>query len=530
MRLSKLFSVLSVLTLCSALTIMASAEQYDVSKDSVIIHAEGSHQYVTYLGTTVEDRNPVVIGQTQTNQRQTGNSIQIFTDASTQAAVTLSNVDVDLSSEFNRNAMSVIGEGTAMIQLNGRNTLSSGTLNAGILTDCSMVYFLEDTNSAGTLIAKGGTYGAGIGGNCGMSGNHITILSGNIQAYAGPYGAGIGGGQGGTGSYITICSGTVTAASSNIDDSGFGAGIGGGQNGNGTAITISGGSVMAQGSEFGAGIGGGQNGSAEQILITGGNLKAIGGEHACGIGSGWGTGNASALIQGGKLHAAGTNALGSADGTSSDIQVRSRQGSMQISDGTSILDTIAPGSLYTYQLTLPVVSIQTTLTAQLPDEPVLPETESADRDAPEQQTETVSEPSDAASEPSTDSTVPDIASEEAESAQKEADSSSAKAQDEDNTVTDLENHPIAYQKATENHNLTITADCLEGIYHLPVHDLKIYHKLGIHTIILQFKEQSCSLNTEMLMGCIDKRSQSFEIRIAQNSVRLNLDGQSIPVS
>ncbi len=75
-----------------------------------------------------------------------------------------------------------------------------------------------------------------------------------VTARGGNYGAGIGGGAYGNGSDITVTGGEVTANSGN-----YGAGIGGGGWGNGNNITISGGKVTATGGMFAAGIGGGMH-------------------------------------------------------------------------------------------------------------------------------------------------------------------------------------------------------------------------------------------------------------------------------
>lgn len=88
----------------------------------------------------------------------------------------------------------------------------------------------EKPDSAGSLIAKGGLSGAGIGGSCGRSGNNITIAGGNITAIGGEGGAGIGGGANGSGRNISILGGAIIAES-----------IGGGTNGSSSGISVTGG-------------------------------------------------------------------------------------------------------------------------------------------------------------------------------------------------------------------------------------------------------------------------------------------------
>ena len=140
----------------------------------------------------------------------------------------------------------------------------------------SLTIYAQNDQS-GQLIATGGQFAAGIGGNnindvqrdC----SPITINGGTITANAGLYGAGIGGGYYGSGSNITINGGMVTA------DGGYhGACIGGGCYGNGTYITINDGTVIAKGKKGGtaAGIGGGQHGYGSNITINGGMVTASG--------------------------------------------------------------------------------------------------------------------------------------------------------------------------------------------------------------------------------------------------------------
>ncbi len=167
------------------------------------------------------------------------------------------------------------------------------------------------TIKSGTIIAAGGSYSAGIGGDAG--GGAIRIEGGNVTATGGSYsvtlgGAGIGGGTWASGGNTTITGGTVTAAG------GAGsAGIGGGSTtntnvGNGGTINISGGIVYAAGGSNGAGIGGGQGGSGGTVNISGSaEVRATGGASAAGIGGG-NAGTAGTInLSGGIVYAVGTN-------------------------------------------------------------------------------------------------------------------------------------------------------------------------------------------------------------------------------
>ena len=145
------------------------------------------------------------------------------------------------------------------------------------------MHFGSQTNPSlwsGTIIAKGGDGGAGIGGGRNGSGEKLYFYSGKIEAKGGEMGAGIGGSFKGRGRDIYIYGGDISATGGTA-----GAGIGGGcwtseqdMDGDTAAynINIYGGKVYACGSYNGAGIGGGQYVPARDITITGGEVNAHG--------------------------------------------------------------------------------------------------------------------------------------------------------------------------------------------------------------------------------------------------------------
>ena len=167
------------------------------------------------------------------------------------------------------------------IELNGSNALKSGHSHAGLEKNNDGNLTIQDKDKDGSLNAKGGQDGAGIGGGSSGAGSDITITGGKVTARGGNYGAGIGGGAYGNGSDITVTGGEVTANSGN-----YGAGIGGGGWGNGNNISISGGKVTATGGTFAAGIGGGMHRDGNDITISGGEVSASGGVNGAGIGGG----------------------------------------------------------------------------------------------------------------------------------------------------------------------------------------------------------------------------------------------------
>ena len=142
-----------------------------------------------------------------------------------------------------------------------------------------------------TIEAKGGSYGAGIGG--GDEGKKpdyktaIKIYAGNITATGGSEAAGIGGNEQ-PGARTYIYGGNITATSKKL-----GAGIGGGDEEGTMGIWIYDGTVNATGGESGAGIGAGEDGGDLReakdgggVNILGGNVTAKGGKNGARIGGG----------------------------------------------------------------------------------------------------------------------------------------------------------------------------------------------------------------------------------------------------
>ena len=218
-------------------------------------------------------------------------------DKDDKVEVKLDNVNID-TSEQSKAAVSVTGKGDTNIELDGSNTLKSGSNHAGLehnKTDTSGKLTIQDSNgTAGSLDATGGLYGAGIGGGMSKDGQ-ATITGGTITANGGKLASGIGGGAGSRSSSgkiigsgdVEITGGTITATGNN-----GGAGIGGGLSGDGN-VRISGGTIISavsDGSDYGgAGIGGGYYGDG-RVTITGDAVieEAQGGIQSAGIGGGQG--------------------------------------------------------------------------------------------------------------------------------------------------------------------------------------------------------------------------------------------------
>lgn len=253
------------------------------------------------------------------NEKNEDGDITI-TGKSDENTVSVKDADVTFKDlEIDRSASSTAADGAAVsvsgnssIELDGKNTISSGMGHAGIekADDNGTMTIKDDNNVSGSLTANGGFGGAGIGGGNNADGSDITITGGTIIANGGFGGAGIGGGSssisgGGNGSDITISGGNVTANGGTA-----GAGIGGGDGdnanglnkksdstggGRGSNITISGKNtiVNAEGGAEAAGIGGGgfgagggAGGGISNITIKDADVTAGADAGGAGIGSG----------------------------------------------------------------------------------------------------------------------------------------------------------------------------------------------------------------------------------------------------
>ena len=223
-----------------------------------------------------------------------------------KANITLDNVNVETrknpegtryTDKEGGAAMSVKGDGSTTVELDGNNTLTSGSTHAGLEkndSDCSGSLTITDqTGDSGSLTATGGDYAAGIGSGSSENVSDITIDgAAEIHAEGGFAGAGIGAGRGGDASDLTITGDSnVYAHGSGNEANGSGAGIGSGggrrdfgQTHNADKITINGNATVEAKSDTAAGIGSGNGGNATNINIAGN--ATVTAEGRTGIGSG----------------------------------------------------------------------------------------------------------------------------------------------------------------------------------------------------------------------------------------------------
>lgn len=174
---------------------------------------------------------------------------------------------------------------TVFLTLSGTNTITANATFAGIEVPAGSVL---DIMGDGKLNVTGGTSSAGIGakGADSTTGTLGTVIihSGTILATGGSNGAGIGDSRNGLGGTVTVYGGTIQAKSS-----GNGAGIGeGGNLGKepaGVKVTIYGGCISAGGSvaEIGYGKGLGAN---TTVAVYGGSITSLNGKTLLGAATG----------------------------------------------------------------------------------------------------------------------------------------------------------------------------------------------------------------------------------------------------
>ena len=269
----------------------AFADTYYIEDGSITISAgtEAGTNKVEQdgKGTFNNDKDTIISSKTNTASR---NTVTIHTEnKNDNVEVKLKDVNIDGRSQ-NKAAVSVTGSGNTTIELDGSNTLKSGSGHAGLehnKTDTSGELTIQDNDKNGSLKAAGGQYGAGIGGAGAANDAQVKITGGKITATGGEYGAGIGGGFKGSGD-VTISGGEINATGGYL-----GAGIGGGEKGSGD-VTITGGEITsATGGKYGAGIGGGKEGRGDVTIEGNTEVNAAGGTGGAGIGGGYGAKNNS---------------------------------------------------------------------------------------------------------------------------------------------------------------------------------------------------------------------------------------------
>ena len=241
----RVLSTAALVAMVSSIATAAFAAEYNVTKGSVDILAEGGKQYITQWedkdndtcvkdgkGKEIRDREDSDIILTTKNKdtgetETTSNTVTIDAKEGNTANVTLQDVDIESSSKWSSDPapIEIKGNGSTNLELNGNNTVFSGNEDhAGIekadVNGTGTLTIKDDVNddnitaktgteadTTGTLVAGGFYNGAAIGGggtDDTASTSNITITGGKITASGGYYGAGIGAGCYGDASNIRI--------------------------------------------------------------------------------------------------------------------------------------------------------------------------------------------------------------------------------------------------------------------------------------------------------------------------------------
>ena len=305
---------------------------YDVSGGNVVISDLNSDDTYVITGTS------------------TANNVELTVGEGVTAHVRFSDLNVNVSAIRNLAAVSVIGAGNVVIELEGDSILNSGYRCAGLQNGNTGTLTITGT---GSLTATGGWDAAGIGSNYQGSAGNIIINNGTVTASGGIGGAGIGSGTDHSiVGDITINGGTISANGGRPSVYGSGAGIGSGYNNSSAGnIVINGGTVTATGGYGSAAIGGGQSHtSVGNIVINNGSVTANGDFNSAGIGSGYvdctvgnieihnGTVTASSISGGPGIGAGGYSEAG-------DIQIFNGTVTSTVGDGGAGIGTGMCGSV-----------------------------------------------------------------------------------------------------------------------------------------------------------------------------------------
>ena len=205
------------------MTLPAFADVYDLTKGDISVGFKDNQQTVTQRDSdghyVSNDKGEEINGRPDGNVvittkddatgevKTTDNTVTVNSNEGKTVNVTLDNVtiNVDEGSKYGyepdayKTAVSVTGSGNTNIELNGNNTLTSGYGHAGLehnKTDDSGTLTIQDeknddgsakggaSDTTGSLTAKGGGHGAGIGGSNEKDGQ-VTITGGKITATGG---------------------------------------------------------------------------------------------------------------------------------------------------------------------------------------------------------------------------------------------------------------------------------------------------------------------------------------------------------
>ena len=295
----RVLSTAALMAMVSSIATAAFAAEYNVKDGSVDILAANGEQRITQWedkdnnlcvkdGEGKEIRNrlddDIILttknkdtGETET----TSNTVTITAEDGNTANVILKDVHIETKSSWNDSGSAPIeikGNGDTKLELNGNNTVLSGSKNhAGIekadVNGTGTLTIKDDLNDDNSTPKDKDENGNAVGGDTGK------LVAGGYENSAG-----IGGGDSGTGKNIRIEGNAHVAAFSNS-----GAGIGSGYQSNGNSdITITDHATVEAASAHGCGIGGGLLDSGKATITISGDasVHAEALDYAAAIGSG----------------------------------------------------------------------------------------------------------------------------------------------------------------------------------------------------------------------------------------------------
>ena len=249
----RVLSTAAVLSIVSSIAAPAFADVYDLTKGDISVGFKNNQQTVTQtddkgnyvknkddkeIKDLVDENVTITTKDAETDEvKTTDNTVTVKSDKGQTAKVTLEDVNIKSSEKA---ALTVTGNGSVQLELNGKNTLDSSDADghAGLEKNAvegkGSLYIKDDDKDGGSLTATGGEGGAGIGGSAKTSdgkenngvttssdwGNNIVINGGTIDATGGKGAAGIGSGVNASGEqynfwtseeFVTITGGNVTA-------------------------------------------------------------------------------------------------------------------------------------------------------------------------------------------------------------------------------------------------------------------------------------------------------------------------------
>jgi len=334
----RVLSTAALVAMVSSIATAAFAAEYDVTKGSVDILAEGGKQYITQWKDeskstyATDDKGEIKKRQDDdiiltTKDETTGeiktahNTVTITAEEKGDTAnVTLKDVHIEVdTTKAKSGAIEIKGDGNTNLELNGDNTVL--VTNQWFGDEHAAIEKADTYGKEGTLTIKDDVNDDGKPKTGTEADTTGTLLAGGFHGTAA-----IGGGNGdrysvedslADTSNITITGGKITAIAGNDG----GAGIGGGNNGTGKNICIKGNADVIAASQDGAAIGGG-TGSGNSVTITDDAVVNAYSASAAAIGNGGQVGRpndpTTITISGKATVHAETSQRGCAIGTSGD--------------------------------------------------------------------------------------------------------------------------------------------------------------------------------------------------------------------